>query len=78
MKLLQGTVIALNTLQTAKVSVVRHWAHPLYKKQVMRSKNYACHITGEIELAVGDQVIIQETKPISKTKRFKVLEKVAK
>lgn len=78
MKTLQGTVVALNTTQTAKVSVVRNWTHPMYKKQVVRSKNYACHYTGEPKVAVGDAVVIQETRPLSKTKRFVVVEKIVK
>lgn len=76
MKTLQGTIIGLNTANTAKVSVMRHWQHPMYKKSVTRSKNYACHYTAEQKLAVGDQVIIRESKPISKTKHFVIAEKV--
>lgn len=75
MKTLQGTVISLKTAKTATVSVVRQWQHPLYKKSVKRSKKYACHYEG-IELKEGDLVEIQETKPISKTKRFKVTRKI--
>jgi small subunit ribosomal protein S17 len=75
MKILQGTVVSLKTAQTAKVSVSRLWQHPVYKKSVKRTKNYACHVEG-IELQVGDEVLIQETTPISKTKRFKVIAKV--
>jgi small subunit ribosomal protein S17 len=77
MKTLQGTVVALNSTQTAKVSVVRHWTHPMYKKQVVRTKKYACHYTGDPKIAVGDQVLIKETRPISKTKNFVVVEKIA-
>jgi small subunit ribosomal protein S17 len=77
MKTIQGTVVALNTAQTVKVSVERHWTHPMYKKQVLRTKNYACHYTGEPKVAVGDQVLIKETKPISKTKHFVIVEKIA-
>jgi small subunit ribosomal protein S17 len=47
----------------------------MYLKSVTRSKNYACHYT-DIKLVVGDEVIIQESKPISKTKRFVVTEVV--
>jgi small subunit ribosomal protein S17 len=75
MKTLQGKVIGLNTQNTAKVSVTRLWKHPMYLKSVTRSKNYACHYT-DIKLEVGDEVIIQESKPISKTKRFVVTEVV--
>lgn len=74
MKTLQGTVVSLKTDKTATVSVIRQWQHPLYKKSVKRSKNYACHYE-DLELAEGDQVVIQEIKPISKTKHFRVVEK---
>lgn len=75
MKAIQGTVIALKTDKTAKVSVARLWQHPVYKKSVKRTKNYACHVEG-IDLQVGDDVLIQETTPISKTKKFRVVSKV--
>lgn len=75
MKTLQGTIIALNTPQTAKVSVARQWQHPIYKKQVRRTKSYACHYT-DMQLTVGDNVVIRESRPISKTKHFVVAEKV--
>lgn len=78
MKTLQGKVIGLSNMQTAKVSVERQWQHPLYGKQVRRTKKYACHYTGTPELALGDEVVIQETRPMSKTKRFKVVEKIVK
>lgn len=78
MKTLQGKVIGLATLQTAKVSVQRQWPHPMYGKQVRRTKNYACHYTGTPEIVVGDEVVIQETKPISKTKHFIVVQKIVK
>ncbi len=72
MKTLQGTITSLAANKTARVNVTRLWQHPLYKKYVKRSKNYACHVEG-LKLQEGDQVEIQECKPISKTKRFKVI-----
>lgn len=75
MKILQGTVVSLKNTNTAKVSVERQWQHPLYKKSVKRNKSYACHVDG-LELVEGDTVVIQESKPISKTKRFIVVKKV--
>jgi small subunit ribosomal protein S17 len=77
MKQMIGTVVALSTPQTAKVSVTRQWSHPLYKKSVKRSKNYACHVDG-LKLVVGDQVVIAECKPVSKTKHFTVVRTVSK
>lgn len=75
MKTLQGTITSLATANTARVKVERSWQHPLYKKFVKRSKNFAAHVEG-LELAVGDQVVITECRPISRTKHFKVTSKV--
>ncbi len=75
MKAIKGKVTSLKQDKTAKVTVVRLWQHPLYKKSVKRSKSYACHYE-DIKLEVGDEVIIESTRPVSKTKRFKVVSKV--
>lgn len=72
-----GEVTALKREKTATVTVATLWQHPIYKKSVKRSKKYACHYEG-IELEVGDTVEIQESKPISKTKRFVIVKKVGK
>lgn len=77
MKTIQGIITSLKTPQTARVKVVRNWQHPLYKKYVKRSKNFACHYDN-IELHEGDEVLIEETRPISKTKHFRVVSKVEK
>jgi len=75
MKTLQGTITSLKNEKTATVAVTRSWQHPLYKKYVTRTKKYACHYEN-IELKLGEEVVIKESKPISKTKRFVVVEKV--
>lgn len=75
MKTLQGTVTSLKTAQTATVSVESRWQHPMYKKYVKRSKKYACHYV-DIKLVEGDVVVIEECRPVSKTKHFKVVSKV--
>jgi small subunit ribosomal protein S17 len=74
---LEGTVKSVKNQKTAIVSVTTMTRHPLYKKAVKKTKRYAVHneLAG---LAVGDMVRIAETKPISKTKHFKVLEKIIK
>lgn len=77
MKVLQGTVRSTKTAQTAIVTVVTRTQHPIYKKFVKHSKNYACHLEKEMKIAVGDVVTIQECRPVSKTKHFKVMGKVA-
>lgn len=76
MKVMQGTVQSAKTAKTAIVTVVRRWQHPLYKKYVKRTKNYACHVEG-IELKEGDKVEITECRPMSKTKRFIVTTKLS-
>lgn len=75
MKTLQGIVTSLKNEKTATVTVTRSWQHPLYKKFVRRSKKYACHYV-DIKLELGDEVMIKESRPLSKTKRFVVMGKV--
>lgn len=75
MKTLQGIITSLKADKTATVTVTRKWQHPLYKKYVKRSKKFATHYEN-MELELGQTVLIEETKPISKTKRFKVTEVV--
>lgn len=72
MKKITGRVIGTKMPKTATVLVERLWKHPIYKKRIKRSKKYLVH--DEIGVKVGDKVLIQETKPISKRKRWKVLE----
>jgi small subunit ribosomal protein S17 len=55
------------------VKVERRFAHPLYGKQVGKSKKYLAHDEHN-EFKVGDQVRIEETRPLSKTKRWRVAE----
>ncbi len=76
-KQLQGKITSLPAEKTVKVEIERQWQHPLYKKSVKRSKNYMCHYQ-EIELKLGDEVVIEECRPVSKTKRFRVIKKVEK
>ena len=71
-KIFQGIVKSTKTKDTAIVEVERFYVHPLYEKRVKRSKGYAVHI--ETEVNVGDTVRFVETRPISKTKRWKVTE----
>ena len=79
MKKLKGKVISLKNQKTAGVEVTRIWAHPLYGKRVKRSKKYASDFDPEkIKLVLGDMVEIQECRPISKTKNFKVIKKIEK
>ncbi len=71
MKTLTGTVISTKMEKTVVVTVERRWRHPLYKKIVKRSKKYLAH--DEFAVKEGETVTIQETRPISKLKRWKVM-----
>ncbi len=71
-RILRGTVVSTKNEKTAIVQVVRQFMHPLYKKSVKRSKKFAAH--DEQQCTVGQEVRIEESRPISKTKRWKVLE----
>ena len=72
-RILQGTVVSDKNDKTIVVSVERRFMHPLYKKVIRRSKRYHAHDEGNAH-KVGDTVRIQETAPISKNKRWRVLE----
>ncbi len=68
-----GTVVAKKMKKTVTVQVERQVRHPLYKKIVRRRTTFLVHDETE-KCRVGDTVRIIETRPISKTKRWRVLE----
>jgi small subunit ribosomal protein S17 len=63
--------------KTIVVSVERRYAHPLYGKQVKRHKKYYAHDEGN-EARAGDIVRIVETRPLSRNKRWRLIEVVRK
>ena len=67
-----GKVVSKKMDNTVVVEVERFVIHPLYKKRLRRKKKYLVEDTlGVVE---GDNVSIKATKPISKRKRFKIVE----
>jgi len=72
--ILKGVVTSDKMDKTVVVSVSRFIKHPLYGKYYKVSKKYKAHDAGNV-YKTGDKVSIIETRPISKDKRFKVLEK---
>jgi len=74
-KQLTGIVINAKMNKTAKVEVIRHWTHPVYKKIITKRKKYLVH-NEKLNLKSGDKVIIEETKPISKRKKWQVVKKI--
>ncbi len=74
-RILVGTITSDKTDKTVTVKVERKVKHPLYGKIIRRSKKYHAHDETN-EYTVGDVVRIEETKPISKTKTWRVLDTV--
>jgi len=68
-----GTVVGKKMKKTVTVEVERQVRHPLYKKIVRRRRTFLVHDETE-KCKVGDKVRIVETRPISKLKRWRVLE----
>lgn len=75
MKTFVGTVVRATTLKTVFVEVQSLWMHPVYKKKKKVTSTFACHDT--VGVAVGEMVKIGEIRPVSKTKKFKIVEKVS-
>lgn len=71
---LSGKVISNKMTKTLVVEVERIKAHPKYERRYQVHKKYKAHYD-EGEFKVGDSVIIEETKPISKDKKWRVIAK---
>ena len=71
-RILTGTICKATNKKTVVVEVERTFKHPIYKKYIKRSKKYHAHDETDA-LRVGDKVIIEETRPISKLKTWKVV-----
>ena len=73
-KILKGKVKSTKSNKTIVVEVVRKYRHPFYGKVIRRSKKYHAH-DEKNKFKEGESVSIIETKPISKLKRWQVIEK---
>lgn len=71
-KVLSGTVVSNKMKDTVVVLVERYVKHPKYEKFVKSSKKFKAHDAGN-EQKMGDKVEIEEVKPISKDKHFRVI-----
>ena len=72
-KVRTGTVISDKMEKTVVVRVTRYDTHPLYGKRIVKAKKYTAHDEAN-ECRNGDLVTIGETRPLSKTKRWTLLE----
>lgn len=75
-RVLQGVVVSDKAAKTVVVNVERRFKHPLVQKIVRRSKRYQAH-DEQNEYKVGDKVNIEECRPISKNKAWRVIGTVA-
>lgn len=71
-KRLAGTIKSLSGDKTVRIEVVRTFHHPLYRKRMKVAKSYLAHFEGDVNL--GQEVVIEETRPISKRKKWRVVE----
>lgn len=72
----QGIITSAKTKDTVTVTVHQLVQHPLYKKSFKRSKKFLADSKSVEDIQVGDEVIIQECRPLSKRKHFKLLQVV--
>ena len=75
-RVMQGVVVSDKNAKTVVVKVERRYTHPLLKKTVRRSKKFHAHDEADTH-KVGDVVFIEESRPISKNKRWVVVERKA-
>jgi len=72
-----GIVVSNKMEKTIVVKVENRYAHPIYKKTMVKTKKYLAH--DELsECSIGDQVLVEETRPLSKRKRWKLAKIISK
>ena len=68
-----GLVISNQMHKTIVIKVENRYSHPIYSKTMIKTKKYLAH--DELEKCkIGDQVLVQECRPLSKRKRWKLVE----
>jgi len=76
-KVRKGRIVSTDMAKTVVVAVETSFQHPLYKKILSKTKKFKAHDEDQ-KCGVGDLVSVMETKPLSKTKRWRVVEVVEK
>ena len=71
-----GVVVSNKMMKTVVVAVENVFRHPMYQKYIKRTSKFLAH--ADDPLNIGDRVIIEETRPLSKRKRWNVKEVVEK
>jgi len=76
-RIFTGTVVSAKNNKTISVLITTYKKHPLYSKRVISSKKFTAH-DEKNEANTGDVVKITECRPLSKTKKFRLIENVEK
>ncbi len=71
----QGTIVSNKMKDTAVVSIVSKKVHSKYKKAYKSTRRFNCH-NQDNKFKLGETVIFEECRPMSKTKRWRILSKV--
>lgn len=72
-----GIVISNKMQKTIVVKIENRYSHPIYSKTMVRTRKYLAHDELE-ECNIGDKVLVQECRPLSKRKRWKLVEIISK
>jgi small subunit ribosomal protein S17 len=72
-----GIVISNKMEKTIVVKIENKYSHPIYSKTLIKTKKYLAHDELE-ECNIGDQVLVEECRPLSKRKRWKLLKILSK
>jgi small subunit ribosomal protein S17 len=72
-----GIVISNKMQKTIVVKVENRYPHPIYSKTVIKTKKYLAHDESET-CNIGDKVLVEECRPLSKKKRWKLVQVISK
>lgn len=72
-----GIVISNKMQKTIVIQVENRYPHPIYSKTLIKTKKYLAHDEQET-CNIGDQVLVQECRPLSKRKRWELVEILSK
>ena len=72
-----GIVISNKMQKTIVVKIENRYSHPIYSKTLVKTKKYLAHDESEL-CKIGDQVLVQECRPLSKKKRWKLVKILSK
>jgi small subunit ribosomal protein S17 len=72
-----GIVVSNKMQKTIVVRIENRYSHPIYSKTLLKTKKYLAH--DELESCnIGDQVLVEECRPLSKRKRWKLIKVLSK